>query len=165
MSAQRGKDKILAFRLLEEAETVTGIKLALQVEHTLRYERSTTSTPTKDGPIVSSGGLATTIDINAVSTKDELNKKLKQSVVEDKKLEIWEIDLSSKDAEGKYDALYMRGNLNSWETPAPVEDMVNITTTASIDGVPQEGKVTLTAEQEAEISYAFRDLEKVTATP
>ena len=87
---------------------------------------------------------------------------LKQSVIDGDKLEIWEIDLSSKSETGnQYDALYMRGDLNSWEVPRNVEDLVEISTEARIDGKPVAGKVTLTAEQEEEITYAFRDLTKV----
>lgn len=159
---ERGKDFILAFRRLKDEKTADGLKLALQVEHTLNYDRDTDSTQTKDGAVVSSGGLEVTLSLTAISTKDPLNEMLKQSVIDGDKLEIWEIDLSSKSETGnQYDALYMRGDLNSWEVPRNVEDLVEISTEARIDGKPVAGKVTLTAEQEEEITYAFRDLTKV----
>ena len=164
MTALHGKDFILAFRLLSEAETKSGIKLAYQIEHTISKSRSTDVTQTKDGPLVSSGGIERTIEITAISTKDELNLMLEKSVDDGETLEIWEIDLSSKDND-EYDALYMRGKLTDWETPRNVEDYVEITTEAVIEGTPKPGKVTLTAEQEQEIAYAFRNLEPVTTTP
>lgn len=158
-AAKLGKHKILAFRLLKDAKQKKAVKLALQLEHTIKKERETNVTQTKDGPVVTAGGLETTIEITALSTRDEVNLMLEKSVETGDKLEIWEIDLSSKGSDGKYDALYMQGNLKSWETPANVDDPVEISTEASIDGVPVAGKVSLTDEQQTQINYAFRDLD------
>ena len=44
-----GKDKILMFRLLENATKEKATKLALQTEHTLSYENNVDTTQTKDG--------------------------------------------------------------------------------------------------------------------
>lgn len=158
MGAIQGKNKILAFRLLKDAATATGTKLALQVEHTLNYERSNETTETKDGPVVSPGALVPTLELSALATDDPLNKMLMKSVIDGEKLEIWEIDLTKEVASGKYNALYMQGNLRSWSVPAPATGPVTISTAADIDGVPKEGQVTLTAEQISEVQYAFKDL-------
>lgn len=155
-----GKEKILMFRLLSKAEEEAAARLALQIEHNWSYERNTDTKPTKDGAIVTPGSLEVTLELNAISTRDALNLMLKESVVKGEKLEVWDIDLGSKDAEGKYDAEYAVGNLNSWEVPANVEDTVDISTTMSIDGRPAEGKVTLTDTEVSEILVSFRGLEK-----
>lgn len=160
--AQHGKDFILAFRLLKDAKTKKGTKLGLQIEHELTYNRDSDTTQTKDGAVVTPKGLECTLSLTAVSTGDEVNEMLMQSVVNGHKLEIWEIDLSSKDADNKYKAKYMRGNLGEWALPRNVEDLVEISTEASIDGVPVDGLLTLTSEQEEQIAYAFRDLSEVT---
>ena len=164
MEVKLGKDKILAFRKLKEAGTKTAAKLAFQVEHTLNYERSNDSTMTKDGAVINPGGLESTLEISALASNDPLNRLLMESVIDGDKLEIWEIDLSNPvDADtNEYNALYMRGNLNSWALPAPTEGPVEIDTTADIDGKPQEGTVIFTADQMDEVQYAFRDLEPVT---
>ena len=162
MEAKLGKNKILAFRKLSEAGTATGAKLAFQVEHTLNYERNNESTATKDGAVINPGGLVATLEINALASNDPVNNMLMESVIAGEKLEIWEIDLTTEGTLNTYPALYMRGNLRSWSVPAPTEGPVEISTSADIDGVPQDGTVTFTAEQMDEIQYAFRDLTIVT---
>lgn len=151
----KGKDKILMFRKLGEKTAAT--KLALQMNHKIKYERSNDVKKTKDGAVTTDGGLETTLEIEAVSSRDALNKMLKDSVVEGFKLEIWEIDLAGEKQAEKYPALYMQGSLNSWELPADVEDLVSFSTEANIDGKPVEGFATLTKEQEKAIQYAFTD--------
>lgn len=110
---------------------------------------------------MSDGGLEVTLSIEAVSSRDELNKMLKQSVVDGFKLEVWEIDLAGQKSSDKYPALYAQGSLASWEVPSNVEDLETISTEMTIDGKPVEGYATLTAEQEAAIRYAFVDTTQI----
>lgn len=154
-----GKDKILMFRRLKDAASGAGARLALQIEHTWNYERSTDSKQTKDGNLAVAGGLEVTLDFTAVSTKDAVNKMLLDSVIKGDKLEVWEVDLSAPELGGKYPALYAQGSLESWEVPDNVEDTEDISSTMKIDGVPVEGQATLTPEDLNEIkaAYAFKD--------
>ena len=92
--AQLGKNKILMFR--KYGDTKAAAKLALQTEHKWEYSRDADTTKTKDGAVVADGGLETTLSINAIGTKDEVNEMLKQSVVDGFKVEVWEIDLTDK---------------------------------------------------------------------
>lgn len=154
--AINGKDKILMFRKLGEKKAAA--KLALQIEHSWEYERSVDSTKTKDGSVVSNGGLEVTLKIEAVSSRDELNELLKQSVVEGFKLEVWEVDLAGTKQGAKYPALYAQGTLKSWEVPSNVEDLETLETEMNIDGKPVKGFATLTSAQEEEILYAFKDV-------
>lgn len=161
-TVQFGRDKILYFRLLEEAGQKGAAKLALQVEHTLNEERSSDTKATKDGQIVTQGNLTTTLEITAVSTLDEVNKMLYRAFREGLMLEIWEVNLNDKrEAEDTFGAKYMRGKLASWSLPANVEDTVDISTTVNVEGTPQEGKVKVDKQTQTKIAYAFRDLEKV----
>lgn len=153
-----GKDKILMFRKLGDKNAAA--KLALQTEHTLTYERSNDVTKTKDGAVTSDGGLEVKLEINAISTKDEVNEMLANSVIEGYKVEIWEIDLSTNRS-GQCDALYMQGSLGSWEVPANVEENVTISTEVTIDGKPAKGKVTLSTEEQNTILYAFKDITRI----
>lgn len=156
VEAIQGKEKVLMFRKLGEKKAAA--RLALQTEHTLTYERSTDTTKTKDGAVVSDGGLEVKLSISAVASRDELNTMLKDSVVEGYKVECWEIDLKSKKQSGKYPALYMIGSLSTWEVPSNVEETSTISTEMTIDGKPVAGEVTLTSEQEALIQYTFKDI-------
>lgn len=99
VEAIQGKEKVLMFRKLGEKKAAA--RLALQTEHTLTYERSTDTTKTKDGAVVSDGGLEVKLSISAVASRDELNTMLKDSVVEGYKVECWEIDLKGKKQSGK----------------------------------------------------------------
>nr|DAH03621.1 MAG TPA: major tail protein [Caudoviricetes sp.] len=150
-----GKNKILMFRKL--GDKTAAAKLALQTEHTWKYERSTDSEKTKDGAIVKDGGLEVTLSIEAVTSRDDVNKMLKNSVVNGEKLEVWEIDLAGEKQGQKYPALYAQGALSSWEVPDNVEDLETLSTEMTIEGKPVEGYATLTASQVEEINYAFKD--------
>ncbi|MCO4605166.1 hypothetical protein Si049_01144 [Streptococcus infantarius subsp. infantarius] len=155
-----GKDKILMFRKL--GDKTAAAKLALQTEHKWKYERKNDSTATKDGSVVSDKGLEVTLSIEAVSTRDELNTMLKNSVVQGYKLEVWEIDLAGEKQGEKYPALYAQGSLGSWEVPDSVEDLETLSTEMTIEGKPAAGYATLTADQVKEISYAFADTSAIT---
>lgn len=158
----RGRDKVLFFRLLQDAAKGAAARLALQVEHEWKYERDNEPVQTKDGAIVQGGGLEVTLEVNAISTRDELNKMLWESVKKGLKVEVWEVDLASA-TEGEantYSALYAQGNLNEWTIPANVEELEELSTTMAIDGQPISGKVTLTEQEVKEIEavYEFTDL-------
>lgn len=158
--AKYGKNKILMFRKL--GDKTAAAKLALQIEHSWNYERSTDVKKTKDGAVASDGGLEVSLSIEAVSSVDPVNKMLKDSVINGDKLEVWEIDLAGQKSGSKYPALYAQGKLSSWEVPANVEDLETISTEMTIDGKPVEGFATLTAEQEAAIQYVFADTTQIT---
>lgn len=150
-----GKNKILMFRKL--GDKTAAAKLALQTEHKWKYERKNDSTATKDGSVVSDKGLEVTLSIEAVTSRDDVNKMLKNSVVNGEKLEVWEIDLAGEKQGEKYPALYAQGALSSWEVPDNVEDLETLSTEMTIEGKPVEGYATLTASQVEEINYAFKD--------
>lgn len=153
--ANFGKNKILMFRKL--GDKTAAAKLALQTEHKWKYERKNDSTATKDGSVVSDKGLEVTLSIEAVTSRDDVNKMLKNSVVNGEKLEVWEIDLAGEKQGEKYPALYAQGALSSWEVPDNVEDLETLSTEMTIEGKPVEGYATLTDSQVKEINYAFKD--------
>lgn len=163
-----GKNKILKFRLLEEAATEKAARLALQTEHSWNYSRDNESIQTKDGNISSSAGLEVTLDITAISSYDAVNDMLFKAVRDNKKLEVWEIDITQKGTEtenqGKYKAMYAQGDLSEWALPNNVESLVELSTNMTIDGVPVEGWATLTPEdiQEIQAAYSFRDTTEFT---
>ncbi|WP_242258100.1 phage major tail protein, TP901-1 family [Streptococcus thoraltensis] len=158
---ENGKDKVLMFRKL--GDKTAAAKLALQTEHKWEYERSSDASPTKDGAINSDGGLETKLSIEAVSSRDNVNKLLKDSVVDGFKLEVWEIDLAgAPDSSGKLPAIYAIGSLNTWELPSNVEDLATVSAEMAIDGKPQAGFATVSKEQQEEIMYAFKDVTAIT---
>lgn len=152
-----GKDRILVFRLYKDRETKNATKLAFQTTHSWKFEAKSDSTETKDGSINSPATATATLEIEAVSSLDEVNKFLKQAVLDSEKLEVWDVNLADEQGEGKYSSSYGQGYLQSWEVPSEVGKLTNIKTTMNIDQKPQDGLATFTAEQQAEIQYAFAD--------
>lgn len=160
----RGRDKVLYFRLLRDAGTRAGGRLALQVEHEWTFERDNEVVSTKDGGIVQEGALETSLELTAISTRDELNKMLHEAVINSLKIEVWEVDLADRRDDGKFGAKYAQGNLNEWSVPANVDELEELTTSMSIDGSPVEGTVALSEADVEEVKavYSFADL---VATP
>lgn len=156
-NAVYGKDHILMFRLYSERTKKNATKLALQTQHSWKYEAKSDSTETKDGAINSPATSTVSLDIEAVASLDDVNKFLKEAVKNSEKLEVWDINLADVQGEGKYGAEYAQGYLQSWEVPAEVGKLTEIKTSMNIDQLPQEGLATVTAEQEDEIQYAFAD--------
>lgn len=156
----QGKNKILLFRLLKEANT-SAAKLAFQTDHTFSLSRDTDSIQTKDGKLTKLGELEGEVTgIEAVQAKeDPVASMLLDAVIDGEKLELWEVtvDEDLKDESGKYPAMYAQGYLTSWEAGAPTEDESTYSGDFTIELVPQFGFATLTEEQEEAVQYAFKD--------
>ncbi|GAK31005.1 putative phage tail protein [Weissella oryzae SG25] len=152
-----GKDHILAFRLWEDRNKKNAIKLALQTQHSWKYESKSDSTETKDGAINSPATATVSLDIEAVASLDDVNTFLLNAVKQSKKLEVWDVNLADLREDGKYGAQYAQGYLQSWEVPAEVGKLTQIKTSMNIDQLPQDGAATFTTDQQDEIQYAFTD--------
>ena len=158
--ATQGKQVILLVRRLDEAKTKAAAKPLFQIEHTISYERSLDTTQTKDGAVNSDGGLEVTLSLTGLASKDDENEYMKKAVKDGAIMEFWSVDLSQKgtsDNANKYKAEYMRGKVASWEVPYNAEDLVEISTEANIDGVPQEGYATVEASIIEKAQYVFAD--------
>ena len=166
--ALMGKNTVLLFRLLDEQGTQSAVKLAFQTEHELTESRDTDTTATKDGNIVTPSALETSLDCTSILAKnDETADKLRQALREYKKIEIWEVDLSTKGTGGdaeKYKAMYFQGYVSEWAKSPSAEDSIELSLTFTIEGVGQSGFVTLTPEQESVVKYVFRDVTPVTGS-
>lgn len=164
--ALMGKNTVLLFRLLEEQGTQSAVKLAFQTEHELTESRDTDTTATKDGNIVTPSALETSLDCTSILAKgDETADKLRQALRDYKKIEIWEVDLSTKGDSmnsEKYKAMYYQGYVSEWSKSPSAEDSIELSLTFTIEGVGQSGFVTLTPEQENVVKYVFKDVTPVT---
>lgn len=156
----KGKDKVLMFRLLKDKDKANATRLALQTTHTIKESRKNDSTATKDGSIVANGALETTIDIEAVGSDDLANSFLHYAAKNGLELEVWEIDFTKKQADGKYLSQYGTGYLSDWETPAAVEDNTTIKTTLTVSGALVAGYATVSQVDELTVQNFFRDTVK-----
>lgn len=152
-----GKSKFLLFRKLSEASKGAAKKLLLQTEHEWSFERDQESKKTKDGAVIASGGMEVSLSISAVSSYDEVNGMLYESVLKDEMLEVWEVDITQPGTEAseKFKAKYARGKLSSWTLPSSVDGLEELDTEMAIEGVPVEGEATLTEEQKLLIKGAY----------
>ncbi|MDV4829880.1 phage major tail protein, TP901-1 family [Enterococcus faecium] len=161
--ALQGKQVILMVRRLDEAKSKAAMKPLFQIEHSVSYERSLDATQTKDGAVNSDGGLEVTLSLQGLASKDATNEYMLQAVKDGAVMEFWSIDLTEEgktENAGKYKAEYMRGKVASWEVPYNVEDLVEISTEANIDGIPQSGFATVAKEVIEQAQYAFTDTVK-----
>jgi len=164
---QQGKDKILLFRLLSEAENEQAAKLVFQTEHTFSYNRELDKVITKDGVVVKVGELEAEVDIDAIQAKeDPTYDMLEEAMKKGKKLELWEVNVDEDlEEDGKYPAVYCQGYLESWEPVSSAEDEAEISSNFIVELEPQKGMATLTEEQQAAVQYAFRDTTEYEPTP
>lgn len=158
-TAKLGKNKILMFRV---DGTKAAAKLALQTEHTWNYNRSSDSTPTKDGAVASVGGLEVTLDISAVSSNDDVNNMLLGAVEDGSKLEVWEVDIAAPTIGGTAPnqtytcpAIYATGYLGSWGVPSAAEGIEEFSTSMAIDYQPATGTAVLSAAQYSAAAAAY----------
>ncbi|WP_088815445.1 MULTISPECIES: phage major tail protein, TP901-1 family [Listeria] len=164
-TAKQGTNTFLAFRLLSTAAEQTGIKLALQTTHNFTRSRDSDSTATKDGNVNSTSPLTVEASVENILSDDPLNDLLIEAIEKDEIVEIWEIDRSSKTTEGKYKAWYFQVNVTNIEEDHDADGNSTNKADFSVIGSGARGELTLTADQEEEVSYAFRDLSVYTEVP
>ncbi|WP_122646722.1 phage major tail protein, TP901-1 family [Enterococcus mediterraneensis] len=158
LTAVQGIDVILLFRILKEATENPATKLAFQTEHELTETSDTESTATKDGPVNGNGTSETEISCTSILARDdEMVKKLRQARRDGDIIEIWEVDVKDKDTQGKYGATYFRGKVTEFSKKPAAEGLTEVSLTFKIDGEGQDGRATLTAEQEEVVQYQFED--------
>lgn len=163
----QGKSFLLFFRKLADAKSKAADKLKFQTEHTIKTEKETEATKTKDGIINSLSDGENTIDIKSFAyTSDEKTtaiwKELRRYFKDGDVVEIWQVDLTSKSSKDqKYEAEYFQGYFTSFEISAPADGQVELSMTYAINGNGVEGKDTLTPEQEQAVSdllYKYKSM-------
>lgn len=160
----KGVHKVLYFRKLGEA--AEGAKLVFQTEHSKSYSREREKTETKDGAVSGSSTLENEVSISALqSTDDPTFKMLEDSIVDDFPVEMWEVDLATKEVDDSggepvttFDAEYRQGYVTEWEPASPAEGDATVEGTYMTEGTRQKGKVTLPDGDLETLSYVFHDL-------
>lgn len=162
-----GKKQILLFRALKDAQTVAARKLVYQTEHSVDKTKESETIETKDGAVNLDGSHTEEVSFSsnwAVEDAAETMEKLEDSYDNDEIVEMWEVDLDSPgEEENTYKARYRQGTLSDFSYSAGAEDAVEVEMTYVTNMKAQKGLVTLSAEQESAVQYAFRDTEAVPA--
>lgn len=157
LEAIKGADQILLFRL--KGETNPATKLAFQTEHSIEASvDGGDSTATKDGSLSSPGTPVEEWPFTSIAARgDETREMLWKAFREQKVVEVWQIDKGAEEQEGKYPARYAQGLIQDLSETANVEDLMELSGTIKINGVPKEGKATLTEDQKTVVQYLFVD--------
>lgn len=161
----QGKSFLLFFRRLDDAKTKDAAKLRFQTEHSIKMEKETEATKTKDGVINSLSDGENTIDISSLAYKEDTKttatwKELKEWFKKGDIVEIWQVDLTSENGKG-YDVDYFQGYFTSFEISAPADGKVELSATYAINGNGAEGKDKLTETQQQAVSSAQYEYAKM----
>ena len=164
--AVKGNKLVYLFRILSEAATEAGVTLAFTTENTNTISKDADTTATKDGSIRTPGEAEIEISATAILAKgDTMYAKLKEAMLNDELIEIWEANLEEP-AEGganKFKGTYYQGYLTEFEKSSSAEDFVECSCTFAINGTGADGDVTVTAEQQEVANYVFTDTTKTGA--
>lgn len=157
--AVQGKKYLYLFRRLADAATKPATVMALTTENERNMSRDTDTTPTKDGSVNTPGALEHNVDCTAIVKKDDpMADDMEDALANGDTMEVWEVCLDKPGAtDGKYKGKYFQGVLTEWALSTNADAHAEYSTSLALNGAGVRGDVTLTAEQQAAVEYAFRD--------
>lgn len=158
--AVQGSRIIYLYRLLEEQATEDAFRIAFVTEDSISYSKDADSTVTKDGVIRTPSAVEIEKPMTCILAKGDVDiKKLKNAMLNDKVIELWEANLDEPvtGEENKFYGTYFQGYITSYEKTSNAEDMVEIQMTVGVNGKGADGEVTVTDDQQEDASYVFVD--------
>lgn len=158
--AVQGSRIIYLYRLLEEQATEDAFRIAFVTEDSISYSKDADSTVTKDGVIRTPSAVEIEKPMTCILAKGDVDiKKLKNAMLNDKVIELWEANLDEpvEGEENKFYGTYFQGYITSYEKTSNAEDMVEIQMTVGVNGKGADGEVTVTDDQQEDASYVFVD--------
>lgn len=157
--AIQGSKIIYLYRLLEEQQTEDAFRLAFVTEDSISYSKDADSTVTKDGTIRTPSAVEIEKPMTCILSKGDTDiAKLKNAMLNDKIVELWEANLEEPGTgANKFKGTYFQGYITSFEKTSNAEDMVEIQMTIGVNGKGADGDVTVTASQQDDASYVFTD--------
>ena len=158
--AVQGSKIIYLYRLLKEQATEDAFRLAFVTEDSISYEKDADSTITKDGAIRTPSAAEIEKPVTCILSKGDTDvKKLKEAMLNDELIELWEANLDEpvEGKKNKFYGTYFQGYITSYEKTSNAEDMVEIAMTVGVNGTGKDGEVTVPADQQEDASYVFVD--------
>lgn len=163
-NAVQGSKIVYLYRLLEEQATADAFRLAYVTEDSISYSKDADSTVTKDGTIRTPSAVEIEKPMTCILSKGDTDiDKLKNAMLNDKVIELWEANLDEPvlNMTNKFKGTYFQGYITSYEKTSNAEDMVEVQMTIGVNGKGADGNVTVTASQQDDASYTFVDTEAV----
>jgi len=159
-NAVQGSKIVYLYRLLEEQATEDAFRLAYVTEDSISYSKDADSTVTKDGTIRTPSAVEIEKPMTCILSKGDTDiDKLKNAMLNDKVIELWEANLDEPvpNMTNKFKGTYFQGYITSYEKTSNAEDMVEVQMTIGVNGKGADGNVTVTASQQDDASYTFTD--------
>lgn len=160
----QGKRIIYLFRKLSEKATKAGLNVAYVTENERTKSRDSDSTATKDGNIVTAGGLEHEVtasyleSVEATGDNHFTSDDLEDCIDNNTLMEIWEVNLDKPGStSGKYKGLYMQGYITDWSRTSAADEAAEGEITFSINGAGVAGDVTASAAIIDAATYVFTD--------
>lgn len=164
--AVSGKKIIYLYRILEEASTEDAAVMAFATENETSISKDADATVTKDGTVRTPNAAEIELTATALFAKgDELCDKMKKAMLQDKKIEAWEVNLAEpvQNQTNKFKATYYQGYLTEFTKTSNAEEHVEVSITFGAEGTGADGSATVTAEQQETAAYVFADTQKTGA--
>ena len=161
-----GKKIIYLYRVLENAATDDAAAMAFTTENETSISKDADATVTKDGTVRTPNAAEIEITATSLFAKgDTLCDKMKQAMLQDKKMEVWEVNLAEpvESQTNKFKATYYQGYLTEFTKTSSAEDHVEISITFGAEGTGADGSATVTTEQQEMAAYVFADTQKTGA--
>ena len=157
-----GRRIIYKYRVKEDAAKEAAWTLAFVTENENDLSVDADSTSTKDGTVRTPSTPEIEITSTSLMTKgDEKIGKIKNAMLTNKLIEIWEINLEEPaTTEGKYKGTYYQGYCTEVDITSDSDDIAEVECTFGVNGIGAEGECTVTAEEIEEASYVFTDTTK-----
>ena len=160
MEAIKGTRLIYLYRVAEDASTDDGTRLAFVTEDGITVSKDADATITKDGTIRTPSAAEIEKTMSVIMAQDDtMLPKLKDAMLNDKLVEVWEANLDEPVGSGtnKFSGTYYQGYITAFDVTANAEGMVEVSITIGINGKGAEGDVTVPASQQEDASYVFVD--------
>ena len=161
-----GKKIIYLYRVLENAAADDAAAMAFTTENETSISKDADATVTKDGTVRTPNAAEIEITATSLFAKgDTLYDKMKQAMLQDKKMEVWEVNLAEpvESQTNKFKATYYQGYLTEFTKTSSAEDHVEISITFGVEGTGAAGSATVTTEQQEMAAYVFEDTQKTGA--
>lgn len=159
----QGMDTLAYIRLLKNAATEEGQLIPYQTSLSFDPQRDSDTTQTKNGAVGTSGSLETEIEVEFVNNISKVSDDLYDALIKNEKVEIWVVNISRKNSEGKVFSWYAQGSVTEDSNDNDPDDNSTRDVTFSVDGEPQRGWLELPASAKEELAYVFRGLGAVSS--
>lgn len=165
MEAVKGTSLVYLYRVYSEQRTADGVRIALTTEDEISISKDADATPTKDGSVRGSGVAEIEKTCSSLmGATDPMIDKLKNAMLNDQLIEIWEANLDKPVGTGtnKFSGTYYQGYLSDLSVSSPADGNVTIDMTFGINGKGATGDVTVPTSQQDSDLYEFVDTPQVT---